>query len=179
MSALIIPVPAAQVAVDRQRRRLDPAARLGIPTHISVLSPFADGPALSPSVLDSLSDLFGRFRPFDFTLAQAGWFSQRVLYLAPTPAAPFEELTNAVSASFPEYPPYGGAFDDVIPHLTIGEGAPRWRLRRAERHVAPRLPIQASATEVWLMSAEVVRGKESWQVVRRFPLGRRNRGGAK
>jgi hypothetical protein len=111
-------------------------------------------------------------------LARPGWFSQRVLYLAPTPAAPFEELTSAVSASFPEYPPYGGAFDDVVPHLTIGEGAPRWRLRRAERQVVARLPIRASATEVWLMSAEAVRGKESWQVVKRFPLGRGNGGSA-
>ena len=44
-----------------------------------------------------------------------------MVYLAPEPAAPFVALTEAVGAEFPGFPPYGGAFDEVVPHLTISE----------------------------------------------------------
>ncbi len=32
-------------------------------------------------------------------------------------------LTDAVVAAFPTYHPYGGVFDEVIPHLTVVESA--------------------------------------------------------
>jgi len=41
------------------------------------------------------------------------------VYLAPEPAQPFRRLTLALFDRFPEHPPYGGAFDDVVPHLSL------------------------------------------------------------
>lgn len=37
------------------------------------------------------------------------------------PVQPFRQLTVAVWRAFPQHPPYGGAYDDVVPHLTITE----------------------------------------------------------
>ena len=72
-----------------------------------------------------------------------------VVYLAPEPAGPVLRLTAAVVAQFPDYPPYEGAFDVVIPHLTLVESASRAAGRiaeAAERH----LPFtrRASSLEV-------------------------------
>ena len=39
----------------------------------------------------------------------------------PEPAEPFVELTEALVQNFPEYPPYGGAFSTVTPHLTVAD----------------------------------------------------------
>ena len=46
----------------------------------------------------------------------------RVLYLAPEPAAPFVELTQAIAARWPDHQPYGGEFDSVVPHVTVVNG---------------------------------------------------------
>jgi hypothetical protein len=40
----------------------------------------------------------------------------------------------------------------VIPHLTIGEGAPRAELEAAEAAVRPHLPIETEDTSVTLMT---------------------------
>jgi hypothetical protein len=48
---------------------------------------------------------------------------------------PSVSLTRAVEAAFPEFPIYGGAFDDVVPHLTIRHNQPSNLLREAERNV--------------------------------------------
>ena len=40
----------------------------------------------------------------------------------------------------------------MIPHLTIGDGAPRAELEAAEAEIRPYLPIETEATEVTLMT---------------------------
>ena len=41
------------------------------------------------------------------------------LYLVPEPDEPFILLTEAIVREFPEYPPYGGKFTEIVPHLTV------------------------------------------------------------
>jgi hypothetical protein len=43
------------------------------------------------------------------------------VYLAPEPRARFAALIQAAAGRWPAYPPYGGAYDEVIPHLTVGD----------------------------------------------------------
>jgi hypothetical protein len=76
-------------------------------------------------------------------------------------------LTTAVASLFPAYPPYEGAYDSVVPHMTVGEGARPWRMRRGARALAKVLPIECSADAVWWM-APGIEGR--WVVNRRFPL---------
>ena len=93
-----------------------------------------------------------------------------MLYLAPRPDEPFRALTRAVCAAFPGYLPYGGAFADTIPHLTIG-GRPSGgvaELRAAEAVVSSFLPVRGQVSRVWLMAGGAVPG--SWHTLAEFPL---------
>ena len=38
-----------------------------------------------------------------------------VVWLEPEPAEPFQRLTRALAAAFPDYPPYGGAHEAWCP----------------------------------------------------------------
>ena len=77
-----------------------------------------------------------------------------------------------MSGAFPDHPPYGGAFDDVVPHLTIGEQprATRAGLRAAQEAVAPLLPVHARIDRVLLMAGS--RDADSWETLHEFPLRR-------
>jgi hypothetical protein len=165
-TALIIPVAAAEPAVGAFRERLDQSASFGVPAHITVLFPF-----LQPAQIDhaALAALIAGHDSFAFTLAQTRWFGQTVLYLAPEPDAPFRALTQAVWQHYPQCPPYGGAHDDIVPHLTIGHDHPLDTLRTAEQTIAAALPIRATATSVRLIGRPD--STSAWQPLQDFALG--------
>ncbi len=58
--------------------------------------------------------------PFDETFATVGRFDDGTTYLEPQPLEPFRQMTSAFVAAFPDCPPYGGAFPEPHPHLTVG-----------------------------------------------------------
>lgn len=168
-STLVILVPSAQATVGKLRRKLDSAAAWSVPLHISLVYPFAAPDSISDDDSVRLGELLRAIDPFDFALSEVGWFDQRVMYIAPTPKAPFVELTNRIVAEFPHYRPYGGAYRDIVPHMTVGEGLRPARMRRTARRLERHLPLRASATEVSLMAPD---SAGRWSVLRRFPLGR-------
>jgi len=120
-SAIVVRVPVPP-AIERLRRRWDRAARMGVPAHVTVLYPFVPPADLDTSVRHALACIAAEHRPFDARFARVGRFPKAV-YLAPDPPAPFVTLTEAVAAAFPAFQPYGGVFDEVIPHLTLVESA--------------------------------------------------------
>lgn len=156
-SVLLVEVPAAEAAVAWHRDQLDVNASLGIPAHITVLSPFMPPQMISPLVLAELERVFAGIRRFHFQLAATGWFGQGLLWLAPTEPAHFLALTDGVYKAFPAFPPFGGRHDELIPHLTVGPG-PANKLRAAEKAIRPQLPIEADATTVTLMTEQSAGG---------------------
>jgi 2'-5' RNA ligase len=118
-SAFIVRVPEAEPHVASWRDRFDPAARLGVPAHVTVLFPFMAPERIDAAVLAQAQAILSGLAPFAFRLARIDRFPG-VLYLAPEPAEPFIELTDSFVRSFPEFPPYGGQFATVVPHLTVG-----------------------------------------------------------
>jgi hypothetical protein len=82
-SGLMVEVPEAEPAVARHRERLDASARLGVPAHITVLSPFMPPQAIGPAELARLEHLLAAFSPFRFQLDRTAWFGDEVLWLAP------------------------------------------------------------------------------------------------
>jgi hypothetical protein len=156
-TALIIVVHEAEPAVGDLRRDHDRSAALGVPAHITILFPFAP-----PDEVDepALAELFARFRAFDFTLDRVERFEEGGVWLHPDPSAPFADLTAAVVQRFPDYPPYEGAWDEPIPHLTISE---------TPIEVQVQLPIAARAGEVTLIEESESDGR--WSVRRTFALG--------
>jgi 2'-5' RNA ligase len=168
-TALIVPVPEAEPAVAAHRAALDRAAGWGVPAHVTVLYPFLPPDRVDAEVLRAVGEAVATVPRFAATLASVGWFGDHVVYLAPRPDEPFRALTAAVWRRFPQTPPYGGAFDDVVPHLTVGHDAAPEALVSAADAVAAHLPIHASITAVRLIrgSAE----PHSWRTVAEFPLG--------
>lgn len=171
-SALVVPVPAAEALVGEMRIAYDPAAALGVPAHVTLLYPFVQPSAITQDTVATLRAVFVRHEPFGFSLREARWFGREVLYLAPEPTAPFLSLTEELTARFPDNPPYGGAFDEVTPHLTVADPG-RLGLAAAELGglvavLDQALPIEAVADEAHLM----IEGAEArWSVRDRFPLG--------
>jgi hypothetical protein len=163
-SALLIPVPDAEPLVGELRASLDPSAVAGVPAHVSLLYPFAPPDAIAEATLDDLRTMFGASTAFRFSLTNTAWFGDEVLYLTPEPAAPFVWMTERLAARFPDHLPYGGVFDQLVPHLTVAmQGT-----SEVEDRLQVGLPIAAVADEVHLM----VEGDDGrWSVRERFPLG--------
>lgn len=144
-----------------------------MPAHVSLIVPFAPARVIDDDVKKSLRVLFERFARFEFVLREPGWFDRRVLFLSPEPSEPFRDMTRALVRAYPDYPPYEGAFNDIVPHVTIGEGGRlrrrrcqltlgAWRLRRMA-------PVTAVATEVWLMELDA--RTKRWRRLETFSLG--------
>jgi hypothetical protein len=167
-TALIVAIPEAEVVVGAHRAVLDGVASWGVPAHITVLYPFLPPARVDGRVRAALRTLFAGRPAFDVVLSRVAWFGAEVLWLAPTPDEPFRQLTNAVWSRFPDAPPYGGQFDDVVPHLTVGDRAPMAALRSAADEVGARLPITAAVRSVRLI--EGATGARPWRTVAEFPL---------
>jgi hypothetical protein len=152
-SALFIFVPEAEGLVKPFRDRYDPSAAVGVPAHITILLPFKPPDEINEVVLDDLCRYFARFAPFDFSLASIRRFPD-VIYLVPEPDEPFRQLTLAIWERYPEAPPYGGKWPDIIPHLTVAQLTDEQRLDRIADEFTQacqgKLPIYATAVETLL-----------------------------
>jgi 2'-5' RNA ligase superfamily len=160
-TALSIPVSCTAPLLESWRRR---ARRMGASHHITVLDPFVPSFLLDTEVEEAVSRILLEFRPFSYDLVRLERFPG-VLYLAPEPGQPFIAMTEALCRRFPDYPPYGGAYDAIVPHVTVAEGGEPPGLAE---HVEQRLPVRGSVEEVWLMMETPYGG---WSAGRRFALG--------
>ena len=167
-SALLVPVPEVEMTVGLWRDQLDPAAARGMPAHVTVLFPFAPPASIDESMIKLIEEVVTPCDEFAFSFNSTEWFDDRVVYLAPIPDTRFRQLSQGLQSAFPEYRPYGGKYEDPLPHLTIGDGAPLDRLRFAASEIQAHLPITITATEVWLMTGGA--GLNSWALKRRFQL---------
>ena len=164
-TSLIIPMFELDATLRQIWTRLNPG-KTALPPHLTVITPFLPGEQLTTDVLAGLQELLRRFEPFHFELSATGWFDERVLYLAPSPALPFLSMTEKVMEAYPSVSPYGGEFANITPHLTLGEDVPVAHLRRVAARASRRLPVHGEATEVWLIAL----GSDGWSLLHRFRL---------
>lgn len=161
-TALYVEVPAAAAvlrAAGAPRWRL----RRPAPPHVTVLWPFLPLDAVDAQVHLALAEVVGAQPSFSVRFDRSGRFGD-LHYLAPRDPEPFRRLTHALARRWPDLPPYGGEFDTVIPHLTVGAGP------RAGRVCAAALaaPIELDVTAVHLAVERRWRG---WTTLCRVPLG--------
>jgi hypothetical protein len=106
-TALIVPVPEAAPYYQTGN---------GVPAHTTILFPF-----LEPGAIDeeALAGFFAPFPAFDFTLDRFERFEDGTPWLHPDPPTRFVDLTAAVWQRWPECAPYEGAYDEIIPHVTV------------------------------------------------------------
>ncbi len=120
-TALIVRIPEAEAHVASLRNRFDASVHLGVPAHITVLAPFMAPERITPRVLVQIQAALSQVPSFAFSLSQVRRFPASV-YLAPEPAKPFVALTQALVCTFPEFPPFRGQHESVVPHLTVANG---------------------------------------------------------
>jgi len=163
-TALVVPVPEAEPSVRSWRDRFDPAARAGVPAHVTVVFPFLPAALVDAGTCAALDEVFGRHPAFDVRFEDCGRFPG-VLYLAPAPDAPFRRLTEAVVERWPQAPPYGGKYEPR-PHLTVAQGQDDAVLDEIESGLHPTLPFAARVPTVDL----VVHDGTDWQHRASFAL---------
>jgi 2'-5' RNA ligase len=164
-TALLAVVPEVEAVVGAHRTRFDASAAAGVPAHVTVLVPFLAEEQVDGPVDAALRAIIGAHPPIVVTFAGFGRFPH-VLYLRPEPDQPFRALTEALAARWPETPPYGGQFDDVVPHLTVAHNQPRKVLAQVSKEIAPRLPLTARVSAVALMVCDGTR----WTPRTEYPL---------
>jgi 2'-5' RNA ligase len=146
-SAVVVPVPDAESIVAGWRRLFDGAAVRGMPAHLTALYPFLPPARLTDGVLAQLQEICAAFPVIDVEFKSTSRFPNH-LYLEPEPADELVALTQAITAAWPETPPYGGAFDEIVPHITVTqEGqATSEQLGEIEADLLSRLPIRTRLT---------------------------------
>jgi 2'-5' RNA ligase len=167
-TALICRVPEAERYIAHYRQRFDPPARRNVPAHVTVLYPFMDSGLIDAEVLGSLREIAAAVPRFEFRLRGIRRFPSS-LYLAPEPGDSFSALTGGVQRVFPDYPPFAGKFDSVVPHVTVAHGdEPQLCEIEIELRIAlPGAGVAARCEEMVLIEFTGVR----WEPVQVFALG--------
>ena len=169
-SSLLIEVPQSEPLVRAYRQAHDPVARLGIPAHITLLYPFRHPSRIDNTLIAKLRSLFSQHSSFPYCLAEIRNFPA-TLWLTPEPSDPFKALTEELGSCYPDAQPYGGGYDEIIPHLTVADRKNADELAeitREFRKVASQfLPIESLAEEVTLMT----RQEGFWKKITYLTLG--------
>jgi len=148
-TGLIVPVEAARPLLVPWLRRL-PAAGRSLPPHVTALWPFLPVDAVDGATERRLGDLLAAARAFTFALTRVAALADAAV-LVPEPVAPFTELTRLLWDEWPECPPFGGAYDDIAPHVVVAIDPSPADRAALETALAPHLPLVARAAEVLLV----------------------------
>ena len=166
-TAVVIAFPELSPVVDAWRERTSAdRTSIGIPPHVTLLHPFVPAEIVDESLGD-LRELFAATPAFDVAFRELRRWPE-MAYLAPEPPEPFTRLTAAIVERWPDYPPYEGIHETVIPHLTVAYGDDAL-LAEVEADVTPKLPIEAHVTEAVLLE-ELEPDFERWGERARFAL---------
>ncbi|MGW2304457.1 2'-5' RNA ligase family protein [Streptomyces sp. NPDC001809] len=164
-TGLIVRIPEAEPSVRGWRERLDSSARAGVPAHVTVLFPFLDESRIDALVYSALADVLSSHQAFDLRFERCGRLPE-VLYLVPEPDTQLRQLTEAIADRWPEAPPYGGRFAEIVPHLTIAQGQEDAVLEEIEADLADGLPFTSHVSSVEL----IVHDGTKWQERASFAL---------
>jgi hypothetical protein len=156
---LVVPFPEVADVVDPWREQsLGAKPSNGVPPHVTLLAP-------CPGDADAVAEVLADTNAFDVDFRELRRFTVvPTLYLAPEPAEPFILLIQALVERFPDWPPYGGLHDTVVPHLTVTQGAAE---DPAEGAVGATLPLGGRAREAILLT-EVEPGR--FETAAHFPF---------
>jgi 2'-5' RNA ligase len=140
LTAVVIAFPELSPLVDGWREQTcADRPSIGIPPHVTLLFPFLPAESVEGS-LDELCELFAATPAFDVSFRELRRWPE-LAYLAPEPPDPFARMTEAIVERWPDYPPYEGVHDEVIPHLTVAYGDDAL-LAEVEADVEPHLPVE-------------------------------------
>src|SRR5262245_23256995 len=153
--------PEAEPLVDPWRADHDSAARFGIPSHVTVRTPFLppeqwQDPALS---------LLESFLPSEVTLARLENRPGALVLLA-EPDDSLRAITEAVSSAWPTLPPHRDNRPDLAYHMTVVRTASDRVRSEASEALAPHLPLRVTGTEMWASTGSLEDGLQHAVVAR-------------
>jgi len=151
--------------VSKWREQFDASAAQGMPAHITVLYPFLTQDRLTEEVLAQLAEMCAQSPVLDVQFQRAARFPG-VIYLDPEPADGLRQLTLAIAAGWPEASPYGGVFDEVIPHLTVAYGSDARVLDDIESDVLRGLPLSTRLVDACVYRFD----GDHWRLRARMPF---------
>jgi 2'-5' RNA ligase len=167
LAGVVLSIPEADRVIGRWRRLYDPSARDGMPAHVTLVFPFIQEADRDAAVMERLAAIFAGTSPFELSFSRLARFAE-TLWLAPEPDGAVRRLIAALVEAFPGHPPYGGAFEDAVPHLTVAQGG-RPVLDRVAAALKARMagPIRSR-----IVAADVYDQHDAgWRRTARFPLG--------
>lgn len=170
-SGLVVPIPEADPIVQKLRLVHDPVADDGVPAHVTVLFPFVPRDEIDGVLHGELAALFAGVAGFPYRFERVQRFGTTTVYLAPEPAEGFAALTELVASRWPEHPPYGGVYEVVVPHLTVGDQLTAPAADDVELRAAAALarhgPVTGRADEVVLITQDP---NGRWSTGGHYPL---------
>jgi 2'-5' RNA ligase len=138
--ALVVPFGGLAPVVDDLRERTCASKPShGMPPHVTLLVP-------APRDVEAIAEVLFAFAAFEVVFARLDRFPG-ALWLAPEPAQPFARMIEALIQRFPGYPPYGGAFNEIVPHLTVAQS----EFDEAVSTLEPWLPLSTRAERAVLL----------------------------
>ena len=138
--ALVVPFEGLAPVVDDLRERTCASKPShGMPPHVTLLVP-------APRDVEAIAEVLFAFAAFEVVFARLDRFPG-ALWLAPEPAQPFARMIEALMGRFPDYPPYGGAFNEIVPHLTVAQS----EFDEAVSTLEPWLPLSTRAERAVLL----------------------------
>jgi len=140
-----------------------------IAPHITVAYPFLPLTNITADVVETLGSFFAAVPTVDFAMDTLTWFGSDVVYLEPTPVDAFRSMVVELQRVFPDFVPYDGEFETIVPHLTLSEHGSEGDRRQLAQRAKKFLPLSATATHVWLMSNH--RHEGDWTLIKVFELG--------
>lgn len=162
-------VPEVDLIVERARSSCSKSVEPGIAAHITINYPLIVQDNDIEATVARLTDSVGKFRAFEFRLTVVKRWPT-TLYLKPEPDSEFRAIIAAVWEAFPQSPPYGGRFRDVVPHLTLVESSEVDEIDVLESELRTeltvKLPIAARAAELHL----IAKSGSEWNRVARVSL---------
>ncbi|MCU1367933.1 MAG: hypothetical protein JWN39_3572 [Ilumatobacteraceae bacterium] len=160
-------VAEAEHLVAELRLAHDPMAARGVPAHVTVLHPFRA--VVDDETAIAVEAIAAGIDSFTATFESVGRFPGGVVFLEPEPLDRFTAMTRAFVAEFPDCPPYGGAFADPHPHLTVGSRVDDATADGLDLALVPGLPF---TTHVERLTLLVEDDEGRWTVDRSWPLAR-------
>jgi len=175
-TVLLLAVPAADPVVGHHRRELDRSAADGIPAHLTVVYPFKPLGEIKEADHERLARIGREHGPFHVEGIKTAWFGEQVMFVEVNAPQDVHALTVDVAAAFPDHPPYSGDIPlaQIVPHLTVGAGAPASALRTAARAVDEALPFSQEVRAMELWAGPPIEGRAHpapWSRVRSYALG--------
>lgn len=132
--------------------------------HITLLGPWVANP--TDDDVAQVQAIAAETPPFEFALERLAAFPGGVIYLVPTPSDPFVALTERLCTAFGDYPPYAGAFEQVVPHLTLDQVGADVSVASVRRSVGDLIPVRTRASRIDLQwwENDACRRLHSWRL---------------